>query len=905
MSQKNKKQSESIYIALDIETTGFDPIADQLIEIAIIKFQDGKIIGQYETLINPQVTIPPMITHITGIKGDDVAEAPFFDDVAGKIVEFIGKYPIVGHNISFDVNFLNQKGLHLTNELYDTLQLSTILLPGLASYSLEALTRILDIKHENKHRAMSDTIASFDLFNLLEQKLNEIDEKSLTVINQILNKSTWSLKPLFENRLRIDMNSEEIILPESKNNPEQSEKDFSYKVSDVEMLNIFESNGALSLVIKDYEERPSQKKMAEIIGDAFANNKQVIIEAGTGTGKTLAYLAAASEYNLRTNQKVIASTFTHNLQDQLLLKDLPLLNKALEKIGIQPRRFALLKGRKNYLSLRRLQNFLNKNAFLDHEVCMLLKIVLWLPKTTTGDLNELTVQGKEFTMLDDICCSEHLCPHDDNEFKSGCFLIKARRKAEHADIIVVNHALLLQDTIAESPLLPDYDHLIIDEAHHLENVATDSLTLTLSMHNFLKPFEKMLATLDQVGMLRAAVTEGSETVKISRSLNNQLISRIEIFFGLIGIFFERYLQPNQYQAQINLRASLYQTAEWEKITQAAGSVKEQGGHLIHQLRAIEDNNYINHDKLRKEFKSLLLEIEQKFTDLNTIMNKETLSQRISWIYKTIEGNISVKSAPYNIGEKLKNLLFDKKRSCILTSATLRTDPTFNFFREQLSLGEEFQEYALPSHFSYPDQVKILIPQDLAEPMTEGYFMQCSQIIEKIIQKNGGRTLVLFTSKKALSATYFEIAPRLKEKGFTVLAQNVTGGRGKILEHFKDEPDNSAIFGTASFWEGVDIPGKDLTCVVMLKLPFDPPDDPLIVARSQKYTDSFKEFQLPRAILKFKQGFGRLIRTSKDTGSIVILDTRIVQKSYGPKFIQSLPEGIKVAYTSREELATLL
>ena len=901
-----KKKTNNTYIALDIETTGFDPLADQLIEIAIIKFQDGKILEQYETLINPQVTIPPMITHITSIKQEDVADAPLFNDVAQKIVSFIGDLPIVGHNISFDVNFLNQKGLPLRNELYDTLQLSTILLPGLASYSLEALTRVLNIQHKNKHRAMSDTIASFDLFNLLEQKLKEIDGQSLITIHQILNKSTWSLKPLFENLHTIKIPSEDIILPiQTPVVKETDQEDFDYQVDDQTALNIFEPNGALAQVVKDYEERDSQKKMADIIGDAFANNKQVIIEAGTGTGKTLAYLAAATEYNLKTHQKIVASTFTHNLQDQILLKDLPFLNKALEKMKIQPRRFALLKGRKNYLSLQRLQHFMNKNIFMDHEVCMLLKIILWLPKTTTGDLNELTVQGKEFTMLDDICCSEHLCPHDDPDFKNGCYLVKARKKAEHANIIVVNHALLLQDAIAESPLLPEYDHLIIDEAHHMEHVATDSLTLTLSMHNFLKPFERMLANIDQVGMTRGAIPEGTENIKISRALNAQLISRIEIFFGLIGIFFERYLQPHQYQAQINLRPSLYDTAEWTKISQSAISVKEHCTHLLNQLRAIEEKNIIHSEKLRKEFKSLLFEIEQKFMDLQTVMNNETINQRISWIYKTIEGNISVKSAPYNIGEKLKNLLFDKKKSCILTSATLRTDPSFTFFREQLSLGPEFEEYALPSHFSYPDQVKILIPQDLAEPMTEGYFIQCAHLIERIIQQNGGRTLVLFTSKKALSATYFEVAPRLKEKGYTVLAQNVTGGRGKILEHFKDEPANSAIFGTASFWEGVDIPGKDLTCVVMQKLPFDPPDDPLIVARSQKYTNSFNEFQLPRAILKFKQGFGRLIRTSKDTGSIVILDTRIVQKAYGPKFIQALPGGIKIAYTSREELPSLL
>jgi DNA polymerase-3 subunit epsilon/ATP-dependent DNA helicase DinG len=184
-------------------------------------------------------------------------------------------------------------------------------------------------------------------------------------------------------------------------------------------------------------------------------------------------------------------------------------------------------------------------------------------------------------------------------------------------------------------------------------------------------------------------------------------------------------------------------------------------------------------------------------------------------------------------------------------------------------------------------------------------MNCSELIKKIVKQNGGRTLVLFTAKKALSATYMLIAPQLKEEGINILAQGITGSRGKILEQFKDEPETSAIFGTDSFWEGVDLVGNMLTCVILQKLPFDPPDDPIIQARSQKYMDSFREYQIPRAILKFKQGFGRLIRSRKDTGSIVILDTRIIQKDYGMQFLKSLPEGIKIEYESKESLADLL
>ncbi|MBD3270503.1 hypothetical protein GF376_03170, partial [Candidatus Peregrinibacteria bacterium] len=251
------------------------------------------------------------------------------------------------------------------------------------------------------------------------------------------------------------------------------------------------------------------------------------------------------------------------------------------------------------------------------------------------------------------------------------------------------------------------------------------------------------------------------------------------------------------------------------------------------------------------------------------------------------------SVPLNISQSLNNKLFDFKKSIILTSATLTTENNFNYFRNELGLGEEFEEIQLPSNFSYPEQVKIIIPQDLSEPKQDNYIYECADCIKKIILKNQGRTLILFTAKRELSKIFHMLAPELKTHGINLLGQSISGGRGKIISQFKDEPEKSAILGTNSFWEGIDILGNDLNCVVIQKLPFDPPDDPIINARSSQFRKPFEQFSLPRAILRFKQGFGRLIRSSKDTGSVVILDSRLIQKSYGQRFIDSLPVGINI------------
>lgn len=888
-------------VALDIESTGFDPRTDQVIEIAAVKFEGDKVIDTFETFINPQIAIPKIITHITGIKDEDVADAPTLESLKEKLEEFIGDAPIVGHNIDFDVNFLRAKGVGVTGPLYDTLQLSMILLPGLASYSLDTLGRVLKLGHEKKHRAMGDTVACMKLFRILEEKIGEIDEKSLKKIQAILKRSTWHLGEIFMGAKGQKHPGEKASKKHNEKKSGEEEQKTPYEKTAEEILETYGPKGKLNSVIGNYESRPSQQHMTELIMEAFAQDKKKIIEAGTGVGKTLAYLMAAVHHALKQQKKVVISTYTHNLQEQLLKKDVPLLQELFDPAQFK---IALVKGRRNYLSYKRLELLLEKDYFADHEVILIIKIILWLTRSQTGDLDELTFIGKEYSMLDEICCAEYACPHDDPEFKNACYLMKARQKAFNSDIIIINHALLLQDSTADTPILPEYEDLIIDEAHHLEKVATDAFTVVLAFHSFERPFEKLKKSMD---ILNRFVKEAHliDELQSIKQNTEQLLSRIEIFFGLVGIFLEKNLGPYSFN-QINLSDADVMSKEWLQAKEAGKLVNDASKSILEKLTHLHEQFGEQGGTVWKEVKGYMYSCERKIADLKSVLESdEKTFEQMTWISKTFEENVTIRRSPVDVGPMLNSVLWNVKPSIVLTSATLRTDHTFNFIRDQLGIDQSFEEAVLPSHFSYPDQVKILIPEDLPEPATEGYFLSCASIIKNIIQANGGRTLVLFTAKKALSATYYQIAPELKKEGFTVLAQQITGGRGKILEHFKDEPANSAIFGTQSFWEGIDLPGDILNCVIIQKLPFDPPDDPMIVARSKKYSNAFNDYQLPKAILKFKQGFGRLIRSSKDTGTIVVLDTRIIQKNYGHQFLEALPEGIRIEYGSQNKIHELL
>jgi len=872
----------STYISLDTETTGLSFADDEIIEIGAVKFDETGIIGKYKTLIKASQPLVPLITHITGITDEDLKDAPSLEDIAEHFMDFVGDLPIVGHNIQFDMEFLKAKGFVFTNVLYDTLQLSSILMPGEPSYSLELLTKKLKIKHKKKHRAFDDAVATMDLFNLLRNKIEELDADVLEEIKFLTLRSDWSLKDLF-----IDVEAKKMSkkiksssTSKHKENPENPLQALIVPFDKEEILNLYSETGPFSKCEKDYEVRSSQTKMTEKIIDCFNNNENLLCEAGTGTGKSIAYILPSVFWALSQKEKVVIATHTKNLQDQLANKDIPVVEEAL-KIHNKDINFktAVIKGRNNYLSGKRLEDFKEKSHFQDHEITMLIKVLIWLKTTKTGDKEELSMQGREYYVWNDISCDMIKCPHNDPSYKNKCWLARARENAQEADIIITNHSLLLSDTITPQQVLPEYRYLIIDEAHHLEEEATNAFTINAAYEVFAHPLHN----------IKHFIKGNKELISEIENLE----SKIEIFFGIIGIFFEKFKDYATSIFSLTIKKEFINSFEWQKACESGENILAIAVNLIEKIIEAADPK-VNKLEIERE----VMELKETMANLSIILSNnktQDYNNQITWIYQKMDRQLGIKSCPVFIGEHLYGTLFHEKNSIIMTSATLTVNKEFTFIKNQLKLEDKFKETILPSHFSFPDQVEIVVYEDLKAPQSPGYFNQTADIIYNTALENRGKTLVLFTSKKAIEATYIKLAPLLKEKGITILAQNMSGGRGKIIEMFKQDPENSIIFGTNSFWEGIDIKGSSLNYVIIQKLPFDPPDDPIHKARGELYAKPFEDYQIPRAILLFKQGFGRLIRSTQDSGKVAILDSRIITKSYGKVFLDSLPDGIKVVY----------
>lgn len=854
-----------MYISLDIETTGLSPERDSIIEIGAVKFDEKGVHEKYKTFIHYDEPIPELVTHITGITNEDLEGAPSLEQIADSLYEFVGDLPILGHNINFDMDFLKAKGFNFSNKLFDSLPLAQILKPGLPTYSLDMLTKHFNIKHESKHRAQDDAEATALLFNLMVKEISNIDAQTLDRIKDILSRSNWALKEIF-----LDVESDkDMEVPKKAEDEEVSDM---LEFDKEKILDQFKDNG----LVKDFEERGPQIEMAEKITDAFEDHKNLIIEAGTGTGKSLAYLIPSIYKALSDHTKVVIATHTKNLQDQLYKKDLITAQKAVGATF----KTAVLKGRQNYLSAERLTQFMKKSFFYDHEVTMLIKILTWLPHTENGEVDELALQGREHFSWLDVCCDGIKCPHNKPEYANKCYLYRARQKAAKADLIITNHSLVLTDTIGPTQILPEYKYLVVDEAHHLESEATNALTIIFTLDGINRPLDNLKDLLKR---------EPEFVEKI-----DELQGKAELFFGLLGICYEKFIKyANNIQ---NLTVSDYvrESVEWERLKSSAESVVIKAENLykgLHEFAENHDNeDFASYVQIEMES---IAEIARKLAFVILEDGVSDFGQSIVWIFMKYDQSLGINCAPLQVREHLKGTLLHDKESIILTSATLTVDHKFDYIKYQLGLDDDFEGVMLASPFKYEDQVEVIFYKNMKAPATPGYFDETCEIIKREAIENGGKMLVLFTSKKAIEATYLKLAPELKLKNITILAQNMSGGRNKIIELFKQAPESSVIFGTNSFWEGIDIKGGALNTVIIQKLPFDPPDDPVHSARGNLFDNSFFDYQVPRAILRFKQGFGRLIRSTKDTGRVIVLDSRVLSKSYGEMFLNSLPEGVKI------------
>ncbi len=625
---------------------------------------------------------------------------------------------------------------------------------------------------------------------------------------------------------------------------------------------------------------------------------------------SMAYLVPAAEFARQRGERVVISTNTINLQDQLCSKDIPALQAILDtqEPDLPPLRAVQLKGRGNYLCLKRYEDVRARKDHTDDETRALVKIQLWLPSTTTGDRSELMLMQNENSAWGSVNVNPDMCLRQRCPLYDQCYFYKARAEAENAHVVVVNHALLLSDV--KSPgILPRYDHLIIDEAHNLEDVATDQLGFAIAQSEFMAILDDLHVT-GGPRLVQGLLAEWPVQFKLStvpprdrqklEDLSDGLRPNVDrgreaaqALFQGFNATMQHDRSVTQYDARLRLTAKSRKQAGWADVEQAWENLSFNLRALADGLEkfqvlleGLENRDIADYDGLLMRVKGLakLCQNVQQQLDLVVYGNEET----VAWLTADQRRNeLIVQAAPINVGPLLVDELWSKKRAVVLASATLSVNRSFAYPKARLGL-DEATELQLDSPFDYAKSTLLYLPTDMPEPNEKSYQRALEDALITLCRATGGRTLALFTANHALRQTYHGISEALEKDEITTMAQGLDGSRRSLIQRFKSDP-RTVLLGTSSFWEGVDVVGDALSVLVITKLPFSVPNDPVFSARSEGFTDAFGEYSVPQAILRFKQGFGRLIRSKEDRGIVLVLDRRLLSKGYGRTFINSLPE----------------
>jgi ATP-dependent DNA helicase DinG len=636
---------------------------------------------------------------------------------------------------------------------------------------------------------------------------------------------------------------------------------------------IFSEDGLLSKA-KNFEFRPQQQAMAVAVARALEEDRHLVVEACTGVGKSLAYLAPAILFALEQHKKAIVSTHTINLQEQLVHKDIPILKKVL------PVEFeaALMKGRQNYLCPRRLERARQSanELFTGPEQTELNRLAEWAGTTRDGSLSDLAVEP-EPKVWTQVCSEAHICTQKTCGQNPRCFYQQARKRLLGADVIVLNHTLLfmllgtpeLQEERESGFLFPN-DFIIFDEAHTIEQVASRQIGIGVSQYGLRSTIQRLYNARTRKGLF--TVMRDAPGVRIAA----EVVDDVDRFFAAV-------------ESQSDFRKG--REFRVRDVDFVPDTITGQLAGL--QTRIAEVVKRADDEFLKAE----LQEFGRRIRDARdgiAIFLEQGARQHVYWVERTgkTAHYLSLNAAPVDLAPVLRRMIFRDNACCVMTSATLAVGrPNLAYFRDRIG-ATEAEPLQLGSPFDFQKQMRLFVVQKMPDPRDAGYTKELERWIAHFIEKTDGRAFVLFTSYRDMQQVAGEMQKFFLEKGMNLLVQGGGAPRGKLLEEFKTTP-RSVLFGTDSFWGGVDVPGEALSNVIITRLPFAVPDHPLIEAKleliQERGGDAFSEYSLPEAILKLRQGVGRLIRTKTDRGIIVILDNRIVTKPYGRSFMQALPK----------------
>lgn len=907
---------EEDVVILDTETTGLSVRDNELIEISAAVLTQQGIKERFDTFVHPTGPIPDEIIKLTGIRNADVIHAPSAREAVEALAEFVAGRPVVAHNATFDRSFIEavKGGVNVSDIWIDSLALSRIALPRLASHKLSSMAELFGCAAVS-HRATDDVDALAGMWRILLTALTDLPAGLLRLLADTHPDVAWSYRPVFS-FLAQNMTDEPFSLRAARSRvleDEPGEERFDADdlpslamPSDQAIEACYESGGVVAKMYEAFEPRAEQVEMSCEVRDAIASSTNRVIEAGTGVGKSVAYLvplvAAAKENNITVG----VATKSNNLADQLMYHELPKLSDAIEG-GIS---YCALKGFDHYPCLRKLERLARSTAEIKTErdpadtLTAIAVIYAFACQSPSGDLDALGIRWKSVNRQDLTTgsreCARRLCPF----FPDACLVHGARRRAARSDVVVTNHSLLFRNVAAEGKILPPIRHWVVDEAHSVEREARRQWAITVSADDSRSVFERLggegAGTLGTIGREfshhEAATLYMGLCARAVACATRASRSMADLFDAVREL--SKTARGGGYD-QVNLWIGdeLRESEGWSAFLPTAFGAVDALEEAEKALRALADA--LAQDA--PERAADVSEHARRIADLKEGLALIVRGEDKRYVYslqvnrRLRAGGEALTAERLDIGEALAEQWLPELHTAIFTSATLSVSGDFKHFEHAVGLDRlpsgSSKSLHLDSSYDFDANMSIVVASDLPDPRNrDAYIDALEELLVDVHVAMEGSVLTLFTNRRDMEELFERVKPRLAAAGLELACQLRMSSARRLRDHFVAER-SSSLFALKAFWEGFDASGETLRCVIIPKLPFASPTDPLACERARREDRAWARYALPDAVLEVKQAAGRLIRSSTDTGVLVLADSRLVTKGYGKKFLSSLPTAM--------------
>ncbi len=900
---------------VDLETTGWDPERDRIIEVAAAIMRGPEVIDRFEMLVDPVIPVSLEITKLTGITPEMLRGQPSAEKAVSALIDFIGSRDVIAHNASFDRSFIERVAgrTALRGMWLDSLQLVRIALPRLRSHRLQDLAAAFGVNAGGpSHRAMPDVEALAAMWRIAMVGIGDLPPGLLHRLVELSADSDWPIRSVLAHVAAAEPPGGFFDLKDSRRRRVAADKAESLHDADevacscpdaASVLAEFSADGLAGRMYAGFESRGEQLEMAGAVLSAFDTRTHVAIEAGTGVGKSIAYLVPSALYSLENRVGVGVATKTNALMDQLIYHELPRLNEALGG----ELRYVALKGYDHYPCLRKLERYATELTGVDEDrISSVAALFAWTAQSSWGDLDAINLHWGKREFRSAIAASQADCTHKRCRFFPHlCYVHGVRRRATSANIVVTNHALLFRDVVADGAILPPLRHWIVDEAHSAEKEAREQLTIGAS-HVLLSTVLGALAAKGRGGLLEnlkrsmrgtdfaapvlGVIVRMEEQVARCATLNDSLFDFVKDLGVLAG-------NSDYDSADVWVTDETRDTGPWGVVASTGSALAKRlelliadGRELVTMLEELGPELMDG----RADLVGLLSRIADQHLGLVRVLTGEDDSLVYSAVLdrRPTADVEQLVAERLDVGEVLVNDLYPRVHSVVYTSATIATGEDFGHFARGVGLDRlepgAWRSLRLSSSYDFERQMAVYVPTDIALPNERSYLADLEALLEGVHLAMDGSTLTLFTNRRDMEALHAILEPRLERAGISLLCQK----RGTSAKRLRDEflaDERLSLFALKSFWEGFDAKGDTLRCVVVPKLPFGRPSDPLARERERREgRGAWRKYTLPEAVIELKQAAGRLIRSKTDVGCLVIADARVVSKGYGRDFLGALP-----------------